>query len=127
MYNFVGKMKDSTVVLRPQIGSGGVKRQGTTVGRANDGGGESRGSTSAATGSGSRRMDASSAKITKNQSKMLLRELCVDKDYLEHLTSDPSNFADPAPFSSENTSSLSLSLYSWKRYVQVSFKPRLHW
>lgn len=27
----------------------------------------------------------------RNQSKVLLRELCVDKDYLEHLTTDPSN------------------------------------
>lgn len=85
-------MKDSAIVLQQNIG--GVKRQATAVGRVsagevrNDGG--IKGSTPVASGSLSHRKERST-KTAKNQSKMLLRELCVDKDYLEHLTVDPSN------------------------------------
>jgi len=86
-------MKDTAVVIQ-QVGWGD-KRQATTTGTANGGGGGtggSRGSTPAVTGSSTRRKDAAaSAATTKSQSKMLLRELCVDKDYLEHLTIDQSN------------------------------------
>jgi len=86
-------MKDTAVVMQ-QVGWGD-KRQATTTGTVNGGGGGvggSRGSTPRVTGSSTRRKDAAaSAATTKSQSKMLLRELCVDKDYLEHLTIDPSN------------------------------------
>lgn len=89
--NAIGKMKDTAVVMQ-QVGWGD-KRQATTTGTVNGGGGGvggSRGSTPAVTGSTTRRKDAAaSAATTKSQSKMLLRELCVDKDYLEHLTIDP--------------------------------------
>ncbi|XP_060859782.1 keratin, type I cytoskeletal 9 [Metopolophium dirhodum] len=84
--NAIGKMKDTAVVIQ-QVGWGD-KRQATTTGTVNGGG--SRGSTPAVTGSTTRHKDAAaSAATTKSQSKMLLRELCVDKDYLEHLTIDP--------------------------------------
>jgi len=86
-------MKDAAVVIQ-QV-SWADKRQATAAGTVNGGGGGvggSRGSTPAVTGSTTRRKDAvASAATTKSQSKMLLRELCVDKDYLEHLTIDPSN------------------------------------
>lgn len=86
-------MKDTAVVIQ-QVGWGD-KRQATMTGTVNGGGGgvgDSRGSTPAVTGSTARRKEAAaSATTTKSQSKMLLRELCVDKDYLEHLTIDPSN------------------------------------
>lgn len=81
-------MKDSSVVLQ-QVGDV-EKLQATSVGKVTG----SRGSLLAATGSSSYRRDAKSSVTTKNQSKMLLRELCVDKDYLEHLTIDPSNISD---------------------------------
>lgn len=85
-------MKDSAVVL--QQNSGGVKRQATAVGRFSAGDVRNdvgiKGSTPVTSGSPSQRKDRATA-IAKNQSKMLLRELCVDKDYLEHLTVDPSN------------------------------------
>lgn len=74
------------------------KRQATaggTINVAGGGVGGSRGSTPAVTGSSTRRKDAAaSTATTKSQSKMLLRELCVDKDYLEHLTIDPSNISN---------------------------------
>lgn len=88
-------MKDASVIIQ-QVGWAD-KRQATAAGTVNGGGGGvggSRGSTPAVTGSTTRRKDAvamASATTTKSQSKMLLRELCVDKDYLEHLTIDPSN------------------------------------
>lgn len=81
-------MKDTAAVVLQQIGGlgGDNKRVLTTVSVGRDNGvsssdGKSRGSTPAMT----------TLRTTKNQSKMLLRELCVDKDYLEQLTSDPSN------------------------------------
>lgn len=81
-------MKDAAVVVLQQVGGvgGDNKRPSATVsvGRVNGVGSSghgSRGSTPATT----------TPRTTKNQSKMLLRELCVDKDYLEQLTSDPSN------------------------------------
>lgn len=81
-------MKDTAVVLQ-QVG-GIDKSLATTVGKDTG----SRGSLLAATGSSSYRKDVKSSVATKKQSKMLLRELCVDKDYLEHLTIDPSNIVD---------------------------------
>jgi len=85
-------MKDTAVI---QQVSWADKRQVTTAGTVNGGVGGvsgSRGSTPAVTASTTRRKDgAASAATTKSQSKMLLRELCVDKEYLEHLTIDPSN------------------------------------
>ncbi|XP_026819831.1 keratin, type I cytoskeletal 9 [Rhopalosiphum maidis] len=89
--NAIGKMKDTAIVIQ-QIGWGD-KRQATvakTVNGGDVGVGGSRGSTPAVTGSTTRRKEATaSAATTKSQSKMLLRELCVDKEYLEHLTIDP--------------------------------------
>lgn len=92
-YHCSGKMKDTAIVI--QHVDWGDKRQ-VTVARTVNGGdsavGGSRGSTPAVTGSTTRRKEAAvSAATTKSQSKMLLRELCVDKEYLEHLTIDPSN------------------------------------
>ncbi|CAH1732034.1 unnamed protein product [Aphis gossypii] len=89
--NAIGKMKDTAIVI--QHVDWGDKRQ-VTVARTVNGGdsavGGSRGSTPAVTGSTTRRKEAAvSAATTKSQSKMLLRELCVDKEYLEHLTIDP--------------------------------------
>lgn len=86
-------MKDTAIVI--QHVDWGDKRQVTvarTVNGGDSGVGGSRGSTPAMTGSTTRRKKAAvSAATTKSQSKMLLRELCVDKEYLEHLTIDPSN------------------------------------
>lgn len=83
--NFLaGKMKDTVVILPPVEWE--EKRLSTSAGIVVGGG--SGGSTRAATGSSSRHKNAASI---KNQSKLLLRELCVDKDYLEQLTIDPSN------------------------------------
>lgn len=85
-------MKESAIVLQQNIGV--VKRQATAVGRV--GAGEVKndvgikGSTPVASESPSQRKERATA-TAKNQSKMLLRELCVDKDYLENLTVDPSN------------------------------------
>lgn len=89
---------------RPVDEGTAYKRQATSdsaaaAGRANGGKTVAR----AATGSSARRKDsappaantstAAGSVATKSQSKMLLRELCVDKDYLEHLTVDPSNIS----------------------------------
>lgn len=87
---------------RPTDEGNAFKRQATSdsaAGTANGG----RSAARASTGSTSRRKDsappaAHAATVagsitTKSQSKMLLRELCVDKDYLEHLTVDPSNIS----------------------------------
>lgn len=118
-FSNVGKMRDTaqqqvargdvrrqtTVVAqqqqRPVDEGNAFKRQATSdsaAGRVNGGRTVAR----AATGSSSRRKDSAPPVAdtatavagnitTKCQSKMLLRELCVDKDYLEHLTVDPSN------------------------------------
>lgn len=90
------------------------KRQATSDSAA-DGANGGRSAARAATGSSSRRKDsappaantatAAGSITTKSQSKMLLRELCVDKDYLEHLTVDPSN----------------ISLYLNARYFSYAF------
>lgn len=89
--NAIGKMKVTAAAIQ-QVGWAD-KRQATaggTINVAGGGVGGSRGSTPAVTGSSTRRKDAAaSTATTKSQSKMLLRELCVDKDYLEHLTIDP--------------------------------------
>lgn len=86
-------MKDTAIVI--QHVDWGDKRQVTVAKTVNGGDssvGSSRGSTQAVTGSTTRLKEtAVSAATTKSQSKMLLRELCVDKEYLEHLTIDPSN------------------------------------
>lgn len=86
-------MKDTAIVI--QHVDWEDKRQVTVAKTVNGGDsavGGSRGSTPAVTGSTTRRKEAAvSAATTKSQSKMLLRELCVDKEYLEHLTIDPSN------------------------------------
>lgn len=90
-------MKESAIVLQQNVGV--VKRQATAVGLVRVSGVSAsevkndvgiKGSTPVASGSSSQRKERATA-IAKNQSKMLLRELCVDKDYLEHLTVDPSN------------------------------------
>ncbi|XP_025198199.1 uncharacterized protein LOC112596655 [Melanaphis sacchari] len=85
--NAIGKMKNTAIVIQ-QVGWED-KRQATVARTVNggDGGiGGSRGSTPTVTGSTTRRKQTVTA---KSQSKMLLRELCVDKEYLEHLTIDP--------------------------------------
>lgn len=82
---WIGKMRDTASIA---VSGGDKSRQTTASGRING----SRGSTPATTGSSARRKDETmSVATTKNQSKMLLRELCVDKVYLENLTADPSN------------------------------------
>lgn len=83
-------MKNTVVILQPAYNddNGGNKRMSISVGKIVNGGDGSNGSTPVAKGSSSR---CKNATTIKNQSKMLLRELCVDKDYLEHLTIDPSN------------------------------------
>lgn len=91
-----GKMKDNTVVLQQCDRAPVVPR--------------SRGSgasTPAAitTAESSTRRKGTTA---RNQSKMLLRELCVDKDYLEHLTIDPSNNTSPTIISSSSNDLITL-------------------
>ncbi|XP_025421837.1 tetratricopeptide repeat protein 25 [Sipha flava] len=82
--NAIGKMKEIAIALQQDDGID--KSQTTSAGGKVSG---SRRSLLAVTGSSSHHKDAKSSVATKNQSKMLLRELCVDKDYLEHLTIDP--------------------------------------
>ncbi|VVC27307.1 Hypothetical protein CINCED_3A001415 [Cinara cedri] len=77
--NVIGKMKDNAVILQ-QFG-----RDDRAVISGSRGSRVSTPATTTTAQSSVRRKGAT----TRNQSKMLLRELCVDKDYLEHLTIDP--------------------------------------
>jgi len=82
-------MRDTAVVVLPQLCDGDNKRASIVNVGGIDGGGVSGGSGGSTTPVTA--PPRSSSRAAKSRSKMLLRELCVDKDYLEHLTIDPSN------------------------------------
>lgn len=79
-----GKMRDTVVVTAQQLGGGDKRPSTAATGNAAFNADGSRGSTAVAPPL------RSSSRSVKNRSKTLLRELCVDKDYLEQLTIDPS-------------------------------------